>query len=465
MKIKPLLFVLVILMLIFTIKSIIANYEWGIPFLMPKDKLKKLAIAYSDHDKYLQKQEVTLNSGKHEHIYIWKALCEERRGAMKAVLVFTFTLSSKMDMKDYEKNIRCLINGAHSPDYDKVYIRYADPGFFVFCVFERNLECPENISLQFGNQTVTNQLTVERQYKKNIQQEDKKMSLTLCLPAITKNLETFKPHRLTEYFEYQRLVGVNRIMLAEINGRVYNFTLNEQSRKVIQFYKDEGFLEIFEIPLLDNKRVLYRLSDITKRAQFTYCTVKAALISDYVIVHDFDEAVGFNSNLYKNLPDAISAAVDKNFKYSSFFLKDTPVARLCNFTNDLKNVSDFVLLRSKLFYTERFNPGKVIHSSQTCQISFHHGCTMKRDENLFWKLSKKTRKVSDRNFAKTLDLHKDKGKNMMRIIHNREEFPNKAKAQKLANKLCEQAENLNWIDNLSQNLLNNSLKVLYSLNL
>ena len=424
----------------------------------------KSRIHYSDHDKSLQKQLVNLNDNKNETIFIWRAICDERVGAMKLVMVFVYTLSNNIDFDQYNSNIKCLINGVLSSDFNNTFIHYDEPGFFVFCPFEVELSCPEKVSIQFGNQTVTNEIEIERQFQKISGLEEKKMSLTLCLPSITRPMETFEPYQLTEYFEYQRLAGIDRVLLAELNETFYNFSLNANSKKVLQFYKDSGFLETYHVSLMDNKRDSYRLSDITKRAQFTYCMVKTALISDYAIVHDFDEVVGFNSNTYKNLPDAISAAADKNYTYSSFFLKDEPIARKCNFSSEIEGASNFVLLKSELFFRDSFNPGKSIHSSQTCQIAWHHHCSLIRKENSFSKFAKNYSTVPVKKFSIFLDLHSEEGINIMRSFHSRIGFPDDVENLE---EIChpDRTEKLNWLNNLSEKLLENCLKVLEALNL
>ena len=434
------------------------NYQEFTDNLESDWEMAKILVRFSDHDKNLQKQEVKLKDNKTETIFIWRAICDERVGAMKLVMVFVYTLSNNIDFDQYNKNLKCLINGELTPDFNNTFIYYDEPGCFVFCPFEQSLSCPERVSIQFGNQAVTNEVVIERQYKKSeLRIELKKLSLTLCLPAITKSMDLFEPYRLTEYFEYQRLAGVDRVLLAELNDNFYNFTLNEKSSKILQFYKDNGFLETYGVSLMDNKRNLYRLSDITKRAQFTYCMVKTALISDYVIVHDFDEFVGFNSALYKNLPDAISAAADKNYTYSSFFLKDEPIARNCNFTKEIQGASNFVQLKSNLFLRKSFNMGKSIHSSQTCQIAWHHHCSLRRNENSFSEFAKNCSAVPVEKFSTYIDLHSKKGTNIMRSIHNKIVFQDKNLEE-----VCHpnQTEKLDWIINLSEKLLENSLKVL-----
>ena len=54
-----------------------------------KPKLEK-SVLYSDHDSKLQRQIIDGN-GKLLFVQIWRAICDERPGSMKTVVVFAFT--------------------------------------------------------------------------------------------------------------------------------------------------------------------------------------------------------------------------------------------------------------------------------------------------------------------------------------------------------------------------------------
>ena len=264
---------------------------------------------------------------------------------------------------------------------------------------------------------------------------------------------------MVEYFEYQKIAGISRIVLAELDENKYNFTLKPDSKKVLEYYKDLGFLESYQVSFPDNVTNLYKQSDRSKPAHYSYCMIKYALISDYVIVQDMDEVVGFNSSRYKNIPEAISAVEDKSFRYSSFFLTDQPAARRCKQARDIKKSSRFELSQTRLFYRTQFNFGKTIHSSQMCQIAWHHMCKLHRTENLFSGVPQNQTKQTS---GKRVTLKTTSGKNIMRSFHFREEIHKNEDASEEIEAVCAEKRvlKLNWLVNLSQEILRNSYKAL-----
>ena len=262
--------------------------------------------------------------------------------------------------------------------------------------------------------------------------------------------------RLVEYFEYQKIAGISRIVLAELDEKVYNFTLARDSKKVLDYYKELGFLESYDTSFPDNFTNPYKQGARTKPAQYSYCMIKYGLISDYVIVQDMDEIVGFNSHIYKNIPEAILAREDKN---KSFFLTDQPMARRCKYAIDIPKASRFELLRTQLFYQNSFNFGKTIHSSQACQIAWHHQCILPRTDSLFSGALKNQTKLPSSRY---IGLKSPNGKNVMRSLHFREEMHNSENASENINVVCgeDRVLKLDWLVNLSKEILENSLKVL-----
>ena len=337
------------------------------------------------------------------------------------------------------------------------------------CQFPSSKECPNTVSTQFGNHSISNAVKVERQIEPNKSIESKgKSDIILCLPALTGDFDGFKPHRLTEYFEYQKLAGVKLIVMGELNATQYNFTIADSSMKVLQYYKDIAFLKTYGVSIPEfSTSELHHIVARSKPNHYTYCMIKYARVSDYIIVQDLDEVVGFNTNFYQNLPEVISAATDKKFAYSSFALYDQPVARRCNYTNILKNASDFTLMRAELFFRKNIHRGKTIHSSQTCQLAEWHDCAMRRSDPKLKPKKSATFSVFDEKFSKLVDLRSEKGKNLMISLHNRDEMHRVQLPNQETNVVC--AENktvkLNWVNKLSPELLSRSMVVLKKLKL
>ena len=80
-------------------------------------------------------------------------------------------------------------------------------------------------------------------------------------------------------------------MIGEISRD--NFALNEHTKRVLNFYKNIGFLETFSVQLTE-KYTGYDSVNHLKRSQFTYCMVKISLASKYIKIQDLDEIVSVN---------------------------------------------------------------------------------------------------------------------------------------------------------------------------
>ena len=426
------------------------------PNMQPKrqERVFDKVIIYSDHDKNLQKQEIEIGKGKTGSLYLWRAICDERNiGSTKVILIFAYSKNVSLEILA-PTDFKCQINGRF---WGQIDVSIVHRNVFM-CSFEKIFECPRKVSLSFRKQTVTNELIVERQYQEK--SLSKNMSITLCSPAITKMMDISSPRRLIEYVEYQRFAGIKRMILGELDGKVNNFTLAEDSKSVLRYYKGIGFLDTFEISVTNGKSSLYNLSrSSAKVMQFTYCMIKYALISDYIIVQDLDEIVGFNTTRYRNLPEAISAAEDKNYRFSSFMLKDQPVAKRCNYSKHGEINSSFLMMRTNLFYQKSFNMGKTIHSSQTCQIAWHHGCSMPRREETFSPSSR-----IDKFFSKTVNMQSNEKTEIMRSLHFRDFL--RAPKNISLNDLCcpNNTIYINWLNNISGELLSNCATVVRKLN-
>ncbi|XP_063729446.1 uncharacterized protein LOC134857038 isoform X3 [Symsagittifera roscoffensis] len=405
----------------------------------------------------MQIQEFFLDNGtRKDYVFMWRALCDEREiKEKKAVMVFALfgngrNLADSKNQIDGE--VRCLIDGQSSREFTETFIfhEFKRSLLGVFCLFDRNIECPRKVSIVFGNAAVSNELKVERQYPTS----EKKDHITLCSPAISTNMDSLRPSRLAEYIEYQRLIGVDKMMIGEISRE--NFALNEDTKRVLDFYKNIGFLETFSVQLTE-KYTGYDSVSRLQRSQFTYCMVKNALVSKYIIIQDLDEIVGVNFSRYQNLQQALWKLEDKKFQFSSFFLSDTPVARNCEQNNKSNDLAQF-----SLFYRESFHRGKSILSSQTCQTVWAHGCLMPRTDLTTGNLSSKHLEAQSL-FSKLVDLHYGNGKEALRNLHfrHRPDFREKIKLECLDDNIVE----INWLQNVSETLQMNVWKVLKHLNI
>ena len=248
--------------------------------------------------------------------------------------------------------------------------------------------------------------------------------------------------------------GVDKLMIGEISRD--NFALNEDTKRVLDFYKNIGFLETFSVQLTE-KYTGYDSGNHLKRSQFTYCMVKNALVSKYIIIQDLDEIVGVNFSRYQNLQEVLWKLENKKFQFSSFFLSDTPVARQCERKNKSNDLAHF-----SLFYRESFHRGKSILSSQTCQVVWPHGCLMPKTDLITGNLSSKHLEAQSL-FSKLVDLHYGNGKEALRNLHfrDRPDVREKVRLDCLDDNIVE----INWLQNVSETLQMNVRKVLKHVNI
>ena len=335
-------------------------------------------------------------------------------------------------------------------------------GFFIICLFRHSKSCPERVSISFGNQSITNAIKVERHHQQKSSKKTREPRIIVCLPAVTSYFDALRPSNMVEYFEYQRLTGVKKISMGELDENKYAFSFDPIVRKILKHYEDIGFLEMYPVSVNSNRTSnLYRIAADSKPVHYTYCYLKYAMIYDYIIVQDLDEVVAFNANFHRSLPRAILAATNSLHRHFSFRLYDQPIARKCNFTKDFRNTTDFLLSRSNLFYSRHLNPGKTIHSSQVCMIPEWHRCLVHRsDRELFFE--KKLRKES---FHKLVSWTRGEGINFMRSLHLRTSikhfFYNDTKKYDMCSK--KNTLRFNWLANLTPEMFSRSLKVLNKL--
>ena len=334
---------------------------------------------------------------------------------------------------------------------------------FIICSFMRYTACPKRITIDFGNQTITRAMHVERQLHLKSSQRFREPQIIVCLPAVTSYFDALRPSFLVEYFEYQRLAGVKKISMGELDKKIYSFGFDPVSQQILKHYKDIGFLEMHSVSVYSNNASnMHQIAENSKPIQNTYCYLKYATISDYVIVQDLDEVVAFNSNLYRNLPRAFLAAKDKKHHYFSFRLYDQSIARKCNFTKDFRNTTDFLISRANLYYRRNLNPGKTIHSSHVCQLPGSYSCLIYRKvPELF-----SDEIMRKEEFHKLVSwMNNKEGVSFLRSLHFRTSVANKfynEKDEQVNKDMCSKNNTMefDWLAKLTPKLVKNTMDTL-----
>ena len=195
-------FLLAVLALLYLQMHLLPDFN-GVSTIIIKPNFKT-SVLYWDHDNELQKQKLFVNGSKKSvFVHVWRAICDERLNSMKTVVIFVLTRLKKPEGFEHDSTVRCFNGQNPISHFNYTPILYYMPGFFVFCPFERTQTCPRTVSIQFGDQIITNEIEVERQLSPDVRNREKKHSLiTVCLPAITANMGTFEPYR----YKYGRWV-------------------------------------------------------------------------------------------------------------------------------------------------------------------------------------------------------------------------------------------------------------------
>ena len=225
----------------------------------------KLEIKRAPHDPELQFQEVVFPSSKTNEttkLYPWKAICDERSdGLDKAVLIFVLSIESLLLNIDEISNLMtCNLYKSSGEDFEQYpnnFKLFAQPrltGTFIVCPFKRDLNCPRFVSLKFKNQKTTNFLPVQLQNKGRIKKisDEKGAKIAVLAPVISPG-NSFSHIRLTEYFEYNKLIGVDHVFIPVPNPLLYDIKLSESMNKVLETYEQEGFVTRYQAPLSPKK--------------------------------------------------------------------------------------------------------------------------------------------------------------------------------------------------------------------
>ena len=164
----------------------------------------KTSVLFWDHDNKLQEHKVFVNgSEKSVFVHIWRAICDERLKSIKPV-VFFLTRLKKPEGFEHDSTVKCF-NGQNPISHLNYTLQYCTTclGSTFFCPFERTQTCPRTISIQFGDQIITNEIAVERLFSSDERNRERNQSLiTVCCPAITAKMGSFDPYR----YKYDRWV-------------------------------------------------------------------------------------------------------------------------------------------------------------------------------------------------------------------------------------------------------------------
>ena len=111
-----------------------------------------------------------------------------------------------------------------------------------------------------------------------------------------------------------------------------------------------------------------------RQVTLSCCVRKVALVSDYVIVQDFDEFVGFDLQRYSSLSHVLSELSLKFApSYRNFKLRDTVFDHHCKPEEPQLIFSQFVISEAKFYFRDmNLNMGKSILDSGACLVPFAH---------------------------------------------------------------------------------------------
>ena len=322
-------------------------------------------------------------------------MCDERdHGLPKSVITYILSKDNnfpirkhinrfafRISCRAYDQSAKELQNFFES---SVVHTHYLNEGIIVICPFSRKLACPKYLSLQIASNEVTHLMPVEMQDLLPTNSSSTNQSrFIICAPAITNKISTVLPARLVEYFEYNKLIGVNQVYMPMLNSSVYPVDgYDENVEKLLQHYEKQKFLVRFAAPAFVPKKSSDMFSHVryVKPMHLSYCLVKVAMKTDYVIVQDFDEVIGFNTSRFKSLSDAISyVRKARGMKYENFMLRDTLMDHHCKPNAHQLNYSSFVISEAKYHYNmTHLNMGKSIHHSSACIAAFPHYCILYR---------------------------------------------------------------------------------------
>jgi len=241
----------------------------------------------------------------------------------------------------------------------------------VFCPFSRSLQCPRYVSLGIRNETITNLIEVQRQIQPERRNTKlKRPTFVLCLSPLLEDHPTYHPARVIELIEYQKIIGVDKVVVPYLNKKHYAISPPRKTEKVIRYYAQKGYVDQFKVkmgPAAEKLSAYWRL-DTWKNIMNSICYLKYSLVYDYVIVHDYDEIVGVNTSQYKDLKSAVTAISKdsrRNDSFYSFHLRNTVFSEQCsinsinkryNLTFESKNDLKFAISKGELFYTKFTNP-------------------------------------------------------------------------------------------------------------
>ena len=447
------------------------------------------------HDPNLQLQEIDLTEFISKppiakaKLLFWRAICDERNDDLpKAVVVYILQNDPNFALRKNGETIYELVScrAFVSPGFEiddlfhntsVVFTKNLNDGMIVMCPFSRNVSCPKFISVQIGSNPITNFLKVELQDNEDSLQKSgisNQSRFTICAAAITNKVSTVLPARLAEYFEYNKLIGVNKIYMPQFNKSIYptnGFT--DQVEKLLKYYERANFLVRYSVSAAQTAQSerMYTNAERARLMHLSYCVIKIALKTDYVIVQDFDEIIGFDTDKFNTLSDAVmNFRREKGMNYENFMLRDTVFDHHCKPEMPQLNYTNLVIFDAKYHYQKvSLNMGKTIHSSKACIVPFAHFCFLYRISNVL-SLPRDSRKLVQKNYIDKRKRFIISSGSFLRSFHfrppeNHRGEPARYMDTKNQLKWCDISNwvETRWLDRIKLPLYENTHKVLYKL--
>ena len=436
--------------------------------LSPKPSILNSGFDFQANN--LQRQQVQLSEGLFP-VYPWKAICDERNENFpKAVILLVLTEEPLVRLRsNFSRQIlKCVDpSGRLVFKYSRTFIPAGrqSRGLQLICPFQRHSPCPDSISLWTGNSIpITNELKVERQAEG---QTNEAPSVVVCVPPISTSIATVTPRRIIEFIEYNKLIGIAKVVIDYYDPKLYETAVTEELERVFEYYENEGFLERHYAPIAVklNGSLTYEVARFARSYQRTYCMLKHALNYDFIIAQDLDEVIAFDFNKFQTIKDAIWEAKRQSSKTElNIKIRDSIVNHECLSSAVKLNYSDFIIAKTQFYAQQSFNMGKTIHNSKACLYVMSHFCGLFRSVNFLSLAGEETKLVENLKWTEvggTLELQlKRVEEPIMRTFHY--------KIVRYGNRTdwgwCKDFEfnRTEWIKPISTKLLRNSQDILDS---
>lgn len=394
---------------------------------------------------------------KEREFMFWKALCDTRRQPIQ-IIIFILSKGKTLNKPDklFFSLLRCypgtIMSNFEMEEYESYIFQHPwFRGAFMICYTNLTQTCPTNIQIVFNNrQNLVWSGTVEKQYKRELISEKK--NFALLLPPFTNNISSISATRLVEYFEYCKLIGIEKIYLPYFKKEKGLTVYNTKVEDTLKYYTNTGLIEnyLVDVPNLGDVKDIYGIYIDYDTFFFSYCLIKNALVFEYFIVQDIDEVVGFDHSKFDNLSQAIQGLRSHfGLNYNQFILPDTTFDQSCLNKTNIDH-STYVITEATYSYKNfRHHMGKTIFNKGNCIVVFFHYCLLKTSD-IFDQEDRENevRQINLTNFEYPIlrSFH-------YRIPYNHMNRP----AKHVIRKMCkeENLEELNWLNPISTLLKTN----------